>query len=260
MGRARSAILALLGLATPLAASVGARAAEDSSFGYSWTVSAANDYIFRGISFTQNDPTVNSYLEFTYKNAYLAFFTTNIDTCEGDGCLGPVEQDIYLGYRTTTGPISWDAAVWYYLYKVKGSTYGTTDLDYVEFKIGATVTPVNKLTVTANAYYQPEQGVAAVDSWGMDGTAAYELPSWGIFTPSLSGTIGFADSGTSKYFPNGFWLSDDFYTYWNAGLKLAIDHMSFDFRYWGTDIDSVDPANNKLADDRFIFTVSVSMP
>ncbi len=30
------------------------------------------------------------------------------------------------------------------------------------------------------------------------------------------------------------------YSYWNAGLTLTVDHLAFDFRYWDTDISSVD--------------------
>ncbi|MGE0022648.1 MAG: TorF family putative porin, partial [Hyphomicrobium sp.] len=64
---------------------VSGSAAADDKFGYSWTITGASDYLFRGISYTQTDPTVNSYLEFTYDTssafgtAYVAFWTSNID-------------------------------------------------------------------------------------------------------------------------------------------------------------------------------------
>jgi hypothetical protein len=42
-----------------------APAEEGRKFGYTWTVTGASDYMVRGLSFTEKDPTVNSYLEFT---------------------------------------------------------------------------------------------------------------------------------------------------------------------------------------------------
>ena len=68
-----------------VAALSGAARAEDK-FGYTWTITGASDYMFRGISYTSSDPTVNSYLEGTYGIFYLGLWTSNIDTCDGEGC------------------------------------------------------------------------------------------------------------------------------------------------------------------------------
>ena len=112
MKTSRNKLSALVAGAVALSAQ--AAFAQERSFGYSATITGASDYIFRGYSFTQSDPTVNAYLELTYGIAYLGFWTSNIDTgsaadaAPGYGFLGSWEQDVYIGIRPTTGPVQWD--------------------------------------------------------------------------------------------------------------------------------------------------------
>ncbi len=58
MARWRTAGIALMALSGPSLA--------DDKFSCSWTITGASEYMFRGISYTGEDPTVNSYLEFDY--------------------------------------------------------------------------------------------------------------------------------------------------------------------------------------------------
>lgn len=251
---------------------VAAPAQAEDTFGYSWTVTGASDYIFRGISYTQSDPTVNSYLEGTYGKFYLGLWTSNIDTCDVSGCLGPWEQDVYLGYRTTTGPVSWDLSALYYYYATKG-TVDSTDTDYFEFKIAGTVTPVENLSLTGAVYYTPDQDLASPENWSVEGTVGYTLPKFGMFTPTITGQVGFSDASTNSVYGTassavaggklGYWNGDDQYVYWNAGVKLAVEKFTFDLRYWDTDIDA-NVANLSLgdgqSDERFLFSVAVTLP
>ncbi|MBC7831271.1 MAG: hypothetical protein H7Y62_04540, partial [Hyphomicrobium sp.] len=57
--------------------------------------------------------------------------------------------------------------------------------------------------------------------------------------------------------------TDDEYYYWNAGLALTVEKLTFDFRYWDTNIggDAFDIcANAGLCDERFVFTAKVVLP
>src|SRR5262245_59197975 len=98
VGTLASAGVAVMALAGP--------ATADDKFSYYWTITGASEYMFRGISYTQEDPTINSYVEFAYNtgsplgSAYVAFWTSNID--DVFGVYGPWEQDIYVGIRPTT--------------------------------------------------------------------------------------------------------------------------------------------------------------
>src|SRR5262245_5850077 len=162
----------------------GAAQADDDRFSYYWTVTGASDYLFRGISYTQGDPTVNTYEEIDYDTksifgtAYIAFWTSNIDI---PGGAGPIEQDIYAGIRPVTNvaglDINWDFAVWYYLYAVKNSNADHTgpsglspsDLDYVEFKIAASVSPITNWTLGVTTYLTPNQDVASPENIAVEG-------------------------------------------------------------------------------------------
>ncbi|MFA5951957.1 MAG: TorF family putative porin [Hyphomicrobium sp.] len=275
-----NALLGGLGIATLAIGALSGPAAADDKFAYTWTVTGASDYIFRGLSYTQNDPTVNSYLEFTYNTggilgtAYLGFWTSNINTA--DNGLGPWEQDVYLGIRPVTGPINWDIAALWYIYGNKGEDPGgyfgfgpgtgsVWDTDYVEFKVGATTSPITNLTLGATLYYQVNQDVAAPENVSIEGTVAYTFPAVGIFTPTVSALIGHSSAEDNAFYfdtPNdqsGYWQGAQEYYYWNAGLKLAVEKFTFDFRYWDTDIPS-EAFGANFADERFVFTTSLTLP
>lgn len=225
--------------------------AEERTLGYAVTITGASDYVFRGISYTDEKPTVNIYGELNYGIAYLALWTSNIDS----GALGSWEQDVYFGIRPVTGPISWDLATYYYIYGNRDSgRFGSSfDVDYFEFKIGGTVTPVTNLTLGATVWLTPDQGYGATDNISYEGTLSYDLPRMGIFAPAISGLVGHSESGTNEFYPTGYWLGEDSYTYWNAGLKLTADKFFMDFRYWDTTLD------DGLADTRFLFSAGVNL-
>lgn len=229
------------------AASVDVQA-EEKSLSYSMILTAASDYMFRGISYTDNDATANIYQEVGYGMAYLAFWTSNIDF----GAYGPWEQDIYVGIRPTTGPVNWDLATYYYMYGNRdGGRYGSTfDIDYFEFKLGATASPWENLTLGTTLWLTPDQGYAATDNVSIEGAISYGLPRVAKFSPTISGLVGYSDSGTNRFYPTGFWLGQQSYTYWNAGLSLAVDKLSLDFRYWDTSIP------DRLSDERFVLSAS----
>ena len=87
------------------------------------------------------------------------------------------------------------------------------------------------------------------ESTTVEGTVSYVLPQVGVFVPTLSGLLGWTGGNT-----DGFFLGEKEYAYWNAGVKLGIEKLFMDFRYWDTNID------NDLADTRFVFTVGINLP
>ena len=120
----------------------------------------------------------------------------------------------------------------------------------------AEFSPIKNLTLTPVFWYTPDQDENYGETWTIEGTAAYELPAVGIFTPTVSGLIGFTED-----LGDGSSLGVNDYTYWNAGLSLAVEKFTFDFRYWDTDISDADAlAGGLIADERFVFTASVTLP
>ncbi|CAA2141873.1 TorF family putative porin [Hyphomicrobium sp. ghe19] len=237
-------------------ATAGIASAEDRQFGYALTITGSSDYLFRGISFTDNGPTANIYQEVSYGIAYAAAWTSNIN----NGAYGPWEQDIYVGLRPVTGPVSWDLQALYYTYGNRDGS--SSDIDYFEFKIGATTTLREGLTVGANIFLTPDQGAAAAPNISYEGTVAYDLPKFAQFAPQFTALIGHTDAGDNAIYGggagNGYWNGVQSYTYWNAGVKVNVDKFFMDFRYSDTDIGSagIDPG---LSDARFVFSAGVNL-
>lgn len=218
--------------------------AEDK-LSYSIVMMAASDYIFRGISFNDETPTLQPSIELNYNIFYAGIWGSHIDFAD---IYGPWEVDYYIGMRPTTGPINWDLAVLYYTYGSRDSSLSTSDLSYFELKAAASTSPVSNLTVGVTGYYTPDQDVAIVETKTIEGNASYVLPEVGIFAPTVSGLVGWAQAEA-----DGFWLGEKDYTYWNAGLRVDVEKFFMDFRYWDTTID------HGLADERFVFSAGVNL-
>ncbi|MET1047812.1 MAG: TorF family putative porin [Hyphomicrobium sp.] len=256
LGAAGVAAVAAFGLST------AALADDDggNKFGYSITISGTSDYMFRGLSFTDSDPAFQPFIEFTYGNPNrtwdLDFWGSNIT---GEG-FEPWELDLYAGVRPVTGPVSWDLGVLYYTYP--DNSLGFSATDYVEFKIAASISPVTNLTTGATLYYTPDQGSNYAETWTIEGNLAYTLPAVGIFTPTVSGILGYTSGVGGATDP--FFYGTKEYVYWNAGLKLTVDKYFMDFRYWDTNINRADAeadgADFGNADSRFVFTAGVNLP
>ncbi len=258
IGAAGIALFALTGAA--LADGYGgstkdASADEGRKFGWSITLGGTSDYVFRGLSLNNEDPAAQGSIDFTYGIFYAGAWASNVA-----GNANPVEIDWYAGIKPVLGPVSFDLGVLYYTYpggKDLGGFSGTHELDYVELKAGASVTPVTNLTIGVMGYWSPEQQGFG-DTYAVEGTAGYTLPAVGIFTPTVGGTYGWQGSEED----NVFVVNGDDYTYWNVGLALAVEKFTFDFRYWDTDISKADafPGTYGLSDDRFVFSAKVTLP
>ncbi len=122
---------------------------------------------------------------------------------------------------------------------------GLGEFDYVEFKAGASVDIVDKWSAGVTYYYFPEFFGEVGPAHAIEASTSYELPKVHMVTPSISGA-----SGTQLFGD----VSGD-YQYWNAGMGFAAGNMTLDLRYWDTDL-----SRNKLADERFVVTASVSVP
>jgi uncharacterized protein (TIGR02001 family) len=240
LGAAGLAAMASLAMST----AVLADDTEDRKFGYSITLTGTSDYIFRGISLNDQLPAFQPFIEFTYGIAYVNFWGSNI---AGEG-FEPFEMDITAGIRPVTGPVSWDLGVLYYTYPANSLGWSATD--YVEFKVAASITPVTNLTLGLTGYYTPDQGNNYGETETIEGSVNYTLPKFAIFDPTIGGSLGYSNADRTGFFLG---LRDD-YTYWNVGLKLAVDKYFMDFRYWDTNLDDT------TADARFVFSAGVNLP
>jgi uncharacterized protein (TIGR02001 family) len=215
-----------------------AKAAEPD--GRPCTVSAnvgyTTDYVFRGISQTNEEAAVQGGVDLTCGRFYLGTWGSSI--AFGNG----TEIDIYGGFRTTTGPINWDLGFIYYSYPGAASYL---DLDFFELKVAASGDVWKGGTLGGAVFFSPEYTGNAGEVWTLEGTFAQVLPNVGMFTPTFSATIGHLEFQDYDY------LS---YTYWNVGLTLGFhEKWAVDLRYWDTDIGS--SLCYAVCDERFVASV-----
>jgi uncharacterized protein (TIGR02001 family) len=250
----KTLIGAVSGAALAFAASAAPAAAEDE-FGWSITLGATSDYVFRGLSLTTEDPAAQGSIDFSYGIFYAGAWASNVDG-DGDAALGvlgfaPWELDLYVGVKPVVGPVTFDFGVIGYLYPAAENAG-----DYVELKAGASMELVKSLTGGVTLFYTPDQDNYS-EGYTVEGSLAYALPQVGIFAPTISGLVGYTEADTAFFFG-----PDDAYTYWNIGLSLGVEKFTMDFRYWDTNLDSVVgvDAFGGLDDERFVFSAKVTLP
>jgi len=231
--------------------------AEDREFSLSATATGTSDYIFRGVSQTDESPAFQLGVDATYGILYAGIWGSNVDSDFVGGSSG--EVDFYGGIRPVWGPATFDFGVLYYVYPGSSASKGsrawgplTGDENVLELKAGVSGEILPKLTATANLFWSPEGQFDSGEYFVYEGLLSYAVPAkiW-IFDPTISGAVGHVDNQDF----------DSDYTYWNAGFALGVEKFTFDFRYWDTDTDTIHPTSgNNLSDERFVFTASITLP
>src|SRR5262245_11110813 len=191
-----------------LAAAIGsfalagaAHAEDEAPFKLAFNVGANTDYVFRGISQTDEDPSVFGGIDATIGSiGYAGLWVSNVDFNNGT----KAEFDLYAGIKPTVGPVSLDLAAVYYGYADQPD--GSHE-DYWEVKAAASV-PAGPATLVVAFYYSPE-------FFGKTGDATYY---------EVNGSVPLGDSKFSVSGALGYQqLKGPFdYTTWNAGIGYAV--------------------------------------
>ena len=210
-----------------------------------------SDYNFRGISQSDNGPSVYGYFEPRYNvtkdlQLYAGFagWSVRLPT-QPTG-----EFDIYGGIRPTFGPVAFDFGAIYYWYPREEQQFGTgpfgasftlAQTDWWEVYGKATWTINDIFALGANFYYTPSWLNTGADGTYVSGTAKATVPSnmmptdWGLY---FSGEFGHYFFGTTNADGNAYVLPTPLpdYNYWNIGAALTYKVFTLDFRYHGTDL------------------------
>lgn len=205
-------------------------AKEDSAHGVTGSVAFTTDYLFRGISRTDNNPAVQGNLQYIHRpwGVYLGAWASNVDTVTSDG---EIEIDWTGGIRgrfMDTG-IGWDLGAIYYHFP--GDDLDP-EKDYVEAKLGLSYKlqgipwePVASVTV----YYSP-------DFYFETGDAVYTDIGLGLTLPCGIGLglhIGYQN--VDEVDIADLDLDDDAnesYVDWRIGLSKEILGITLDVSYW----------------------------
>jgi uncharacterized protein (TIGR02001 family) len=212
--------LALVAAAASVAMG-GAAMAEELKLSYN--VGVASDYIFRGISNTNNDPQVFGGVDATYGIGYAGVWASNVDF----GTENPeAEIDVYAGVKPTVGDVGLDLGMIYYGYsKDKNGIPGS--YSYVEVKAAASKA-VGPGTIGAALYYSPEFPSEGGEAFYFEVNGSAPIGE----KLTLSGAVGHQSVDADGYFSG----VGNKYTTWNVGISAAItEHLTGDLRYSDTD-------------------------
>jgi len=204
-------------------------------------VALTTDYVFRGVSLSDNGPAIQGGFDYTADMFYAGVWASNVT--EG------IELDVYAGLTPTTGPVEWDFGVIGYFYP--GADDDAAEFDYAEFTAQASTSLTEQLSIGGGVWYAPE-------NFGDTGEAIYlEVNGEWSMSDALVFNAAFGNQSIEE--PNGPGTEDDYNT-WNIGATYAFHGFNLDFRYHDTDID---PGSDIEAytygessyDSAFVFTI-----
>jgi uncharacterized protein (TIGR02001 family) len=212
-------------------------AVADELHGY---LTLGSDYVFRGISQANGDPTAQGGIDYAHRSGVVAgLFIALVDFPahpEGED-LRQTELDIYLGYSRPVGDDwAWDAAVLHYGYPDSGAF----DYSYEELAVNLHFRDVVRLgaTVSENSIGGQTTG------W----TAEVELRQPLGSRARLSGSLG-------RYaFERSDWRD---YFYWDLGVSTVAGPLTFDLRYFDTSGEATSVAGTRLTRARLVASLSI---
>ena len=225
-----AASLAVVLSAVPFASF--AQEAEEASSPFTWSVSAVSDYVWRGVSQTDEDPTAQAGLTYSHDSGFYAgVWGSGVDFGPGDPS---VEVDGFVGYNTDfSDSVNFDVMINRYMYPDAGG------LNFNELITKFTFIDTYSLLVA----YSDDFGGTDEDAWYFNAGGSWELPH--EFGLSAGGGYNMTDDA----------LGDD-YLDWNIGVSRSWGLFTAGLSYVGTDGSGTDLFGD-LADDRVVLTLTV---
>jgi uncharacterized protein (TIGR02001 family) len=227
-------------LMTPAASAeeAGGPLAKDN---FSANIAYTTDYLFRGISLSNDNAAVSGGFDWGYNGFYIGTWASSISPVEDE----TVEIDFYGGYAGEFSGISYSVDVIYYGYP--GEADNGTDLDYVEFG--------GSLGYTFETTYAPTIGFSVMhstDFFGESGDATAYQGTFGVSLPmdiALDFHYGHQDLDAAFNGISGY----DYY-----GVNLSKSLGIFDFTVGYSDTDGDGETFEGDSTDTVVFTVGSS--
>jgi len=205
--------------------------------GYATLVS---DYVFRGASQSNEDPTIQAGVDYVHPGGVFAgAFAARTEFPENafGSNPGSIELDAYLGYSRAAGTDwSWDVAALHYDFPDSRGF----DYSYDEFAANLHYRDVLRVGATVS----DDAGAGGASGW----TAEVELRRSLGRGFQLSGSLG------NYEFSRPDWRD---YRYWDIGVSATAGYFTFDVRYFDTSGDEAGFAGPQLTGSRLVGSVSV---
>lgn len=216
----------------------GANVAHASEFhGY---LTAGTDYVFRGVSLSNEDSSVQVGIDYAQPNGLFAgLFVASINYPETPyrADSGNIEVDAYVGYSRSAGrDFAWDVALTHY----DNPQSEADDASYQELGFNLHYRDLARFGAT----FSDDARSGGASGW----TAELELRRLIGSHFLVSGTLG------HYAFSRSDWRD---YQYWDFGVSATRGPWTFDLRGYGTSSEAESIAGPWLTRDRVVASVSV---
>lgn len=266
--RVRMVTAALLATAIPVSAALGQEAvappaetipgqqtaaapsAPDAVPGaFSASAALTSDYVFRGISQSDENPAIQGSLDWTHDSGlFVGVWGSSVDFDDGDQA--SAELDWYAGWAGDYRAVGVDVRAIYYSYPGADTA---REYDYWELGLAGTMTPLADLELTLGYNVSPdffnESGVGHY----VRGGAAYRIG--GLLVPV---TVK-ADVGRQWIGDNAAFGTPD-YWHWTLGVGVTVEGLDLAVAYSDTDIDRADCGGGlDTCGERVVFSASYAL-
>jgi uncharacterized protein (TIGR02001 family) len=230
-----SASAALSADAAPPPKKARPEAQAPSSFASRWDLefggSATSDFNYRGFSISNRRPSATVYVRPVYDGIYAGLQASTLDIpFDTPGVL-----DFHAGYRRLIGPVLFDVRANYYHFpnSVIPTTSIGTNIDYWEIQTRPVWAVNDHLVLIGHAAYAPDFiNSGASETWVSGAVVVKDtikpMPGWLAYA---SGELGHHRFGISD---RGVDLPD--FSAWNIGAGLVYKHITFDLRYYDSNL------------------------
>lgn len=211
-----------------------------------WTISGStafkSDYVLRGISQTDEEPSVQGLITATHKSGFAAsLWGSNVDFNDGDETASEFDGTASYTFPVGSGNLTLGGIYYAYLGAESDLNY-----DYVEGFATYGVKVMDKADVTAGVYYSP-------DFFASSGNAVYTNLGVSVPIPSFD---GFFVNGAAGY----QWIDDadafgvPDYADWTLGAAYKYDKVTVGLNYHDTDVSKNDCSD--LCSERIVGSIS----
>jgi uncharacterized protein (TIGR02001 family) len=259
--RRRTAVL-VVSLLTVIWTSAGGVLAEEASkeqieervgpvsaSDFSGSITLGTEYVFRGISQTNDNPTIQGSFGWAHSiGVYAGVWGSNLDDAISDG---NIEIDLFAGYarefkKLGIGDLTFDVGAIYYWYPGDEGSRPTANFFEGFVSLSYAFSDV-LLEPTIGALYN-----FSPDFFGLDGTGHYVSGRFGLSLPlqfGLGFEYGYQAVGGGETSPGGF-----SYSHWKIAATKEIVGFELELNY--QDTSGIDLGD--ITDSRVVFLISRS--
>lgn len=219
----------------------------DEEIHVSAIVGATSDYVYRGVSQRDGQPTPLAYVSLKWQALYVEGFLVGVDLGEDalGRAIGTTEADMTVGITPRWKNVEFNFGAKYTGYPngrdIVVASLVPAERDFIEPFAAASVNITEAFAFGATAYWTPDFYDETGEVRTLEAKASLTLPSLGPLNTKLTAQAGKVHSANVNVVCPG-----DTYRYYAIGIEGQLDRLVFDVRYWDTDVDDFEAFGERL--------------